>query len=51
MSGALDQPLLGYGIASGMLNDLQDGGGLGQPIAEATDNTKSDSDRVSRSTL
>jgi hypothetical protein len=40
ISGALDQSLLGYGVGSGMLSELQDGGGLGQPIADATDDKR-----------
>ena len=40
MSGALDQPLLGYGVGRGMLNDLHDGSGLGKPAADATDNKR-----------
>ena len=34
---ALDQPLLGYGVGSGMLNGLKDGSGVGKPVADATD--------------
>jgi hypothetical protein len=34
---ALDQPLLGYRVESGMLNGLKDGGRVGKPVANATD--------------
>ena len=40
ISRAFDQPLLGYGVGSGMLNDLQDSSGLGKPVADATDNKR-----------
>ena len=40
MPGSLDQPLLGYGFGSGVLNDLQDGGGFSQPVADATDDQR-----------
>jgi hypothetical protein len=37
ISRAFDQPLLGYGVGSGILNGLKDGGGVGKPAAHATD--------------
>jgi len=40
ISRALDQPLLGYGVRSGMLNGLKDGGWVGKPIADAADNKR-----------
>src|SRR5262245_16571160 len=35
-----DQPLLGYGVGSGMLNGLKDGGRVGKPVANAPDNQR-----------
>ena len=35
-----DQPLLGYGVGSGMLNRLKDGGRVGKPVANAPDDQR-----------
>jgi len=40
VSRALDQTLLGYGVGNDLLNDLKDESGLGQPVADATDNKR-----------
>ncbi len=37
ISRALDQPLLGYGVGSGILNGLKDGDRVGKPAADAAD--------------
>jgi hypothetical protein len=34
---ALNQSLLGYGVGSGLLNGLKDGGRVGKPAADAPD--------------
>src|SRR5262245_12536623 len=35
-----DQPLLGYGVGSGMLNGRKDGGRIGKPVANAPDDQR-----------
>ena len=45
ISRAFDQPLLGYGVESGMLNGLKDASGVGKPTANATDDKGFKGDR------
>lgn len=45
ISRAFDQPLLGYGVESGMLKGLKDASGVGKPAANATDDKGFKGDR------
>ena len=45
ISRAFDQPLLGYGVESGMSNGMKDAGGVGKPAANATDDKGFEGDR------
>ena len=44
--GALDQPLLSCGVVSGMLDQLKEGGGVGEPVANAADREFKGSRRI-----